>query len=100
VDERKSNGVYAVVRKFLTSTVAANNNARTKSSIVSHGILEPNFCLLECETIVDVAAVVPDPSESNNKFLVIKNREFWLHSFYQQLKAIGSKTLAELYDEG
>ena len=100
VDERKSNGVYAVVRKFLTRTVAANNNPRTKSSIVSHGILEPNFCLLECETIVDVAAVVPNPSESNNKFLVIKNREFWLHSFYQQLKAIRSKTLPELYDEG
>lgn len=95
-DQQKSKGIYAVVRKFSSG---AMNNRGNKSRIVLNGTLLPNFCLLECETILDVVAVVHNTTQSNDAYLVVKNRAFWLHTFYKQLAIIGRKTKTQLYNE-
>ena len=89
-------GLYAVVRKFRTKGNKVHNSL---SDIVWKGELDSCLYLLHCDTIMHEVAIVQNITSphTDNHFFWIRNRNYWLTSFYTQMNTIALQSDKDLY---
>ena len=94
-------GFWAVVRKFSTHPKVVSvgrGDKKYEPRLIRKGKLEDRFRILSCETIADVAAVVPiikkrDMERDEGKyiydddFFVVRNRNAWAGFMHDQIRS-------------
>ena len=92
VPDQPTAGFWCVTREFVAKPTPV-----TGSRFVTEGTLGKDYCLRDCDTIVDDIAVVPnikgrdrdgDGFTTDKDFFVVGNRNQWLGSFWKRIQEI------------
>ena len=84
----RTNGQYAVVRKFKSAAETTSSNKNEPTNIVWSGSIDNKLYLYPCDSINREIAVVQNTDiagKTSDKFFVVRNRNDWLYHFQNQI---------------